>query len=98
MRGKKADRINVMISDQDINRIKNALKDDFVTKGEFHDFKDHVIKHMATKDEMLTGFDRILSAIQELRAENAAGFQRMNRHESWIKGIAEHVDYELTDK
>lgn len=83
-----------MLTEGDIEKMKSV----FATKPELDDVKEALIEAIGImRNDMLTGFDSIIKAIDDLRMEYVAMKMQLDRHERWIRELAEKVGYKLTD-
>ena len=80
-----------MLNDQDVNKLTSVLaskKDVEEIKGDLRDLKELV-------QGLIISNDSIAKSIGDLTLEYAAIKHQINRHEEWIKQIAEKVGLKL---
>lgn len=69
----------------------------FVTKDEWRDLKNEV-QSLRESIQALTGaVDQLTAIIRNLRMEYSAVLSQMDRHEKWIRQIAEKVGVKLEE-
>ena len=81
-----------MLDDQDINKLTSVLaskKDVEEIRGDLGDLKELV-------QGLIISNDSIAKSISDLTLEYAAIKHQINRHEEWIKQIAEKVGLKLS--
>ena len=79
-----------MLTDKDIKKLSSvfATKAEVVTKSEFAEFKS----------ELFTILDGIAKSIEDLKIEYVAIKVQLDRHDRWIKEIADKTGVKLDDK
>ncbi len=104
-----------MVTDKDIEKIKESLKDTFVTKNEFkaeiapmkvdvailktdvNELKEDMKSVKETTQEILTVVDGIAKKFDDLKLEYVAVSIKGDRHEKWIKHLADKTENDLPD-
>lgn len=98
-----------MLTDQDIKNLIEANKRVFPTKEEFKNLtvavadlkvdmetvKSDLGELKETVQALTVAIDGLTKAINDLRAEYSAIVSRIERHEKWIKEIADKVGVKL---
>jgi hypothetical protein len=82
-----------MLTEQDIERIVAVV----ATKQEVGEIRDDVKAIRELTGQVLTGLDGIAKAIDDLKMEYAAVKMQLDRHDRWIKELAEKVGLPLKD-
>jgi hypothetical protein len=82
-----------MLTEQDIERIGAIV----ATKQEVAEIRDDVKAVRELTGQVLTGLDGIAKAIDDLKMEYAAVKLQLDRHDRWIKELAEKVGLPLKD-
>ncbi|OHA15356.1 MAG: hypothetical protein A3G52_00095 [Candidatus Taylorbacteria bacterium RIFCSPLOWO2_12_FULL_43_20] len=86
-----------MLTDKDIKKLSSvfATKAEVVTKSEFAEFKSEFAEF---KSELFTILDGIAKSIEDLKIEYVAIKVQLDRHDRWIKEIADKTGVKLDDK
>jgi chromosome segregation ATPase len=87
-----------MITDEDIEKLKTtfATKNDLQgLKNDFQEFREEFSVVKENVQAILTILDKQNKPIVELQQENAMATGRLNRHEGWIKHIAQETNTTL---
>lgn len=97
-----------MLEDKDIQKLKEALatKEDLensttkilslvATKEEFIELKQEVVNLRENIQSLTTSVDKLAKAVDDLRTEYVAITSQMDRHEKWIKQLAEKLGIKL---
>jgi hypothetical protein len=82
-----------MLTEQDIERIGAIV----ATKQEVAEIRDDVKAVRELTGQVLTGLDGIAKAIDDLKMEYAAVKLQLDRHDRWIKELAQKVGLPLKD-
>ena len=82
-----------MLTEQDIERIVAVV----ATKQEVAEIRGDVKAIRELTGQVLTGLDGIAKAIDDLKMEYAAVKLQLDRHDRWIKEMAEKVGLPLKD-
>jgi hypothetical protein len=82
-----------MLTEQDIERIVAVV----ATKQEVAEIRDDVKAVREITGQVLTGLDGIAKAIDDLKMEYAAVKLQLDRHDRWIRELAEKVGLPLKD-
>jgi hypothetical protein len=82
-----------MLTEQDIQRIVAVV----ATKPEVAEIRDDVKAIREQTGAVLTGLDGIAKAIDDLKMEYAAVKMQLDRHDRWIRELAEKVGIRLAD-
>ena len=82
-----------MLTEQDIERIIGVV----ATKEEVAEIRDDVKAIRELTGQVLTGLDGIAKAIDDLKMEYAAVKLQLDRHDRWIRELAEKVGLSLKD-
>jgi hypothetical protein len=82
-----------MLTEQDIERIVAVV----ATKQEVAEIRDDVKAVRELTGQVLTGLDGIAKAIDDLKMEYAAVKLQLDRHDRWIRELAEKVGLPLKD-
>jgi hypothetical protein len=82
-----------MLTEQDIERIVAVV----ATKQEVAEIRDDVKAVRELTGQVLSGLDGIAKAIDDLKMEYAAVKLQLDRHDRWIRELAEKVGLLLKD-
>ena len=82
-----------MLTDQDIERIVSVV----ATRQEVQEIRDDVKTIREQMGDVLAGLDGIAKAIEDLKMEYAAVKMQLDRHDRWIRAVAEKVGIQLKD-
>jgi archaellum component FlaC len=82
-----------MLTEQDIERIVAVV----ATKQEVEEIRDDVKAVRELTGQVLTGLDGIAKAIDDLKMEYAAVKLQLDRHDRWIRELAERMGVALKD-
>lgn len=81
---------------KDIKDVRDDLDSKFIVlKADIQDVKKDVEGLREAIQGMMVSIDNLAKVISDLRLEYAAITHQLNRHESWIKQIAEKVGINL---
>ena len=80
-----------MLTDSDIQKLVSVL----ATKKDFEELQTETISLRETIDSLVTSIDGLAKVIDDLQVEYSAIKVQMNRHERWIKQIAEKAGLSL---
>ena len=95
-----------MLSDQDIQKLSKTLAskkdlEQLVSRREFselkNDFGDFRTEFGGFKDKIFTVLDGIAKSIEDLKMEYVAIKTQLDRHERWIKELAEKTGCPLPE-
>lgn len=81
-----------MLADKDIKRIVEANREVFATKEDLEDFKEEMIKNFSDLQTAVDGYaKRADTYFQEMTALS----HKVDRHEKWIKQLADKLGVKL---
>ncbi len=81
-----------MLSNNDIKRIMEACRTEFVTRQEFNEFKEEMRANFAALISILDGMAKQISEInQEIKMIKV----QLARHDRWHHQVADHIDIDL---
>lgn len=82
-----------MLTEQDITRMQSV----FATKADLSDMKEAVLEAVGEmRNDILTNFDGMTTLITDLKMEYVAIKMQLDRHDRWIKALAEKAGLMLT--
>jgi hypothetical protein len=88
-----------MITDKDIEKIADKVIDKqlgiFATKKDLQELREEVHEIRETMQALLTAVDRLVKPLEDLRVEYAAVAMNLDRHEKWIKQLAQKMGVTL---
>ena len=83
-----------MLTNQDIEKLTRV----FPTKDDVRAIvQEELVEIKTSIKDLITGIDKLVKAFEELRREYAAMKEQLDRHERWIKQIAEKSGVALAD-
>jgi len=80
-----------MLTDQDIQKLTEA----FATKQDVKEIREDIAGLRESVQGLVSAVDKLTKAVHDLRMEYAAVLTKLNRHEKWIKMLAEKAGVEL---
>ena len=81
-----------MLTEEDIKKIIEANQEVFPTKGDFEDFREEMRKSFS---DLQTSVDAYAKKADTYFQEMVALSHKVDRHEKWIKQLAEKLGVKL---
>jgi len=81
-----------MLTEEDIKKIIEANQEVFPTKGDFEDFREEMRKSFS---DLQTSVDAYAKKADTYFQEMVALSRKVDRHEKWIKQLAEKLGVKL---
>lgn len=80
-----------MLTDQDISKLAAVL----ATKQDIVELTDRIVKLEESVNALTTSIDGLIGELKKLRTEYSAMSNKLNRHETWIKQLAQKLGVNL---
>jgi len=80
-----------MLTNKDIKKLVEV----FATKEDIRDLKQDIAGLREAVQALTISVDKLVKAVEDLRLEYTAIIAQINRHEKWIKQIAEKLGIKL---
>lgn len=77
-----------MLTDRDINKLFAV----FATKSDFKELKLEVVDLRETVNGIVTALDSQSKILEDMRMELASSIQQLNRHDRWIRRLADKTE------
>jgi len=80
-----------MLTDKDIDRIMAVM----ASKQDVRNLEDRMVRVEDTLGRVVTGLDRLATAVENINFENAATDAKLSRHDRWVHELAAKTQVKL---